>query len=63
MILKTRCKCGQINQSETSVGWVTNGSVPVVCSGCSNVYMATEIVEEEQKEESKEVQTLEDSGD
>jgi len=47
MIIKTRCGCGHINQSETSMGWAKYGSVPVTCEECKDLYVAISTVDEE----------------
>ena len=47
MIIKTRCGCGHINQSEISMGWAKLGSIPVTCEDCDKLYVATSVVDEE----------------
>lgn len=54
MIIKTKCSCGHVNQSETSMEWAKNGSIPVSCEDCGDVYMATATVDEETHREKKE---------
>jgi hypothetical protein len=51
MIIRTRCGCGYINQSEISMGWATGGSIPITCEECGNIYLATTTVEESIVEE------------
>lgn len=47
MIIKTRCDCGHINVSNTSMEWVKHGVVPVSCKECDSIYMATSVVDDE----------------
>jgi len=50
MILKTKCKCGFGNTSEIDIGWAKDGSLPIKCSGCGSVYLATTNVALEDQE-------------
>lgn len=47
MLVRTRCNCGHVNQSETSVGWAMHGSIPISCEECGCIYIATASVDEE----------------
>jgi len=62
MIIKTKCGCGHTNQSEMSIGWAKDGSIPVTCDECGDIYLATATVNEETYGQKKDQQEEENDG-
>jgi len=59
MLICTKCACGQKNETEALISWTKNGSMPILCSKCGNIYVATQYIKEEAEE--SEVEEAEES--
>jgi hypothetical protein len=46
-MIRSLCKCGQVNASEMDVDWIKSGSVPFTCTKCGNVYVVKVTVDSE----------------